>query len=125
MQPAVSEVLQASALHTSGISQALLASVLTSWGPKVKHHTQAKVFSFVFDARAAKGWDKHVANVQGVYARRRDWMLGFCERYLKDNATWTAPSAGVLPLLAPLSCELILIGDGRRHVPVAAVDSRA
>jgi DNA-binding transcriptional MocR family regulator len=27
--------LQASALHTSGISQALLASVLTSWGAKV------------------------------------------------------------------------------------------
>ena len=48
MQPAGSELLQASALHTSGISQALLASVLTSWGPKVKHHTQAKGFSLCF-----------------------------------------------------------------------------
>ena len=66
---------QASALHTSGISQALLVSVLDSWGPK--------------------GWDRHVANVQGVYARRRDWMLGFCDRHLQGKATWTAPSAGM------------------------------
>ena len=47
----------------------------------------------------AKGWEKHVAEVQGVYSRRRDWMLGFCERYLKDNASWTAPSAGAPPRL--------------------------
>ncbi len=66
---------QASALHTSGISQALLVSVLDSWG--------------------RKGWEQHVANVQGVYARRRDWMLGFCERHLQGKATWTAPSAGM------------------------------
>jgi DNA-binding transcriptional MocR family regulator len=30
------ELLQASALHTSGISQALLAAVLTSWGTTVR-----------------------------------------------------------------------------------------
>ena len=50
----------------------------------------------------AKGWEKHVAEVQGVYSRRRDWMLGFCERYLKGNASWTAPSAGA-PLRLPIA----------------------
>ncbi len=52
--------------------------------------------------------------MQGVYLRRRDWMLGFCERFLKHDATWTAPSAGAPPALlsASLSCFFILVAAG-------------
>ena len=65
---------QATCLHTSGLSQIVLYSVLNKWGKE--------------------GWEKQMDEVQKLYTERRDLLLGFAEKHLKGLAEWHVPSAG-------------------------------
>ena len=67
--------LQATAMHASGVSQALVLHLLQHWG----------------DA----GWDAHVQRIQELYRGRRDTFLALCDAHLTGLAQWDAPSAGM------------------------------
>jgi kynurenine/2-aminoadipate aminotransferase len=65
---------QATCLHTSGLSQVVLYSVLSKWGKE--------------------GWDKQMQAVQKTYTERRDLLLQYAEKHLTGLAEWHTPSAG-------------------------------
>lgn len=66
---------QVSSLHTSGISQMLVAKLLEQWG--------------------AAGWASHVSSVQSLYRERRDKFAALLDQHLGDHAEWTVPEAGM------------------------------
>jgi DNA-binding transcriptional MocR family regulator len=66
---------QATALHNSGLSQALTAKFLAHLGPA--------------------GVDAHFRDVALFYARRRDALLTAATKHLTGLARWTTPSAGM------------------------------
>ncbi len=68
-------VLQASALHTSAVSQMLAFKLLTHWG--------------------VDGWNGHIRSVCLFYARRRDVFVALVEKHLKGMVTYTVPEAGM------------------------------
>ncbi|KAI9230104.1 MAG: aromatic amino acid aminotransferase C56E4.03 [Piptocephalis tieghemiana] len=59
----------------SGFTEAIVESLMRSWGPT--------------------GWDEHLQGVRDTYRRRRDALLRVCERELKGLAEWTVPVAGM------------------------------
>ena len=78
-------VQQASSLHTSGVAQAIVLSLLNSLG--------------------ADGWHKHVAAVQDFYSQRRDVFIRACETHLTGLAEWHAPKAGMFVWIKLLGVE--------------------
>jgi kynurenine/2-aminoadipate aminotransferase len=54
---------QTSVLHVSGISQAILYTLLDSWGKS--------------------GFEEHLLLVQQEYTKRRDTLVTFAEKYLR------------------------------------------
>lgn len=67
--------VQGTSLHTSGVSQALVAALLERWGED--------------------GWDEQVAKVKEFYSGRRDVFLSLCDKHLTGAADWDAPEAGM------------------------------
>ncbi|RKP14159.1 pyridoxal phosphate-dependent transferase [Piptocephalis cylindrospora] len=59
----------------SGFSEAVVESLMRSWGPE--------------------GWDTHLRGVRETYRRRRDALLKACQRELTGLAEWSAPVAGM------------------------------
>jgi len=70
---------QSSALHTSGVSQAILFALLEHWG--------------------SDGLLQHIRFVQNAYRQKRDLFFGILEKHLKEEATWFKPSAGMFAWL--------------------------
>jgi kynurenine/2-aminoadipate aminotransferase len=68
-------VSQATALHTSGVSQALVSKLLKHWGEN--------------------GWNEHIRQVCLFYARRRDAFIARIEKHLKGLVSYTVPEAGM------------------------------
>jgi len=66
---------QATCLHTSGLSQAILFTILSTWGKE--------------------GWEKQIRAIQDTYAKRRDTMIRAAEAHLVGLAEWFLPSAGM------------------------------
>ena len=67
---------QASSLHTSGLSQGIVAALLKTWDK-------------------SGGFDKHVDEVQSLYRKQRDDFIECIEKHLKEYVTYTAPTAGM------------------------------
>lgn len=68
-------VQQGTVLHTSGVSQALLLSVLKTWG--------------------TEGWLAHLKRVRAFYSQRRNVFLRCLEKHLTGVAEWWVPNAGM------------------------------
>ncbi|KAJ3145662.1 hypothetical protein HK101_002413 [Irineochytrium annulatum] len=62
-------------LHTSGISQLLVAQMLSAWG--------------------VDGFLSHTRSVARFYEEKSKVFLESAERHLKGLAEWTAPTAGM------------------------------
>ena len=67
---------QVSALHPSGLSQAIVAALLAHW-------------------QASDGWDAHLESVRAFYRERRDAMDASATKHLGRFASWTQPTAGM------------------------------
>ena len=67
--------MQATTLHTSGLSQVVVSELMRKWGPE--------------------GFDAHVAMVCDLYEQRRDHFLQCANQHLSGLARWTEPSAGM------------------------------
>jgi kynurenine/2-aminoadipate aminotransferase len=65
---------QATNLHASGLSQALLLTLVDHWGAERLH--------------------SHLDEVAKVYRKRRDLCLRLSEKYLTGLAEWRTPEAG-------------------------------
>ena len=76
---------QATQLHTSGVSQLLVASLIKEWG--------------------LEGFNDHTVAVSDLYRERRDVFLESAERHLTGLATWTTPTAGMFVWLECLGVE--------------------
>ncbi|KAH3767679.1 PLP-dependent transferase [Pelomyxa schiedti] len=67
--------MQVSLLHTSGVSQMSILSLLTTWGPT--------------------GWQNHVKSVQLFYKQRCDLFCSLVEKHLSGLVTWKKPVSGM------------------------------
>eukprot|EP01116_Phalansterium_solitarium_P024760 TRINITY_DN915_c2_g1_i2.p1 TRINITY_DN915_c2_g1~~TRINITY_DN915_c2_g1_i2.p1 ORF type:complete len:429 (+),score=144.14 TRINITY_DN915_c2_g1_i2:457-1743(+) len=76
---------QATVLHPSGVSQAILYTILSSWG--------------------ADGWEKQLLAIQETYTKRRDALIRSAERHLQGLAEWHTPSAGMFVWFKLLGIE--------------------
>jgi kynurenine/2-aminoadipate aminotransferase len=82
---------QATNLHSSGISQMLALKLFQHWG----------------DA----GWDAHCNSVALFYARKRDFFMDCCEKYLQGLAEWSVPTAGMFAWI-----RLLGISDSKNFI---------
>jgi len=92
-------VSQAAALHTSGVSQAMVSKLLKHWG--------------------AAGWSEHIRQVCLFYARRRDAFIQRVEKHLKGLVTYTVPEAGMFVYF-----KLHGVADSKKLVETGAKDAR-
>jgi len=76
---------QATSLHTSGLSQMVLFSIVNKWGKD--------------------GWDKQIKAVEKTYTERRDALISYAEKYLKGLAEWHIPAAGMFVWFKLLGIE--------------------
>uniref|UniRef100_A0A6B2LNC4 Aminotransferase class I/classII domain-containing protein n=1 Tax=Arcella intermedia TaxID=1963864 RepID=A0A6B2LNC4_9EUKA len=76
---------QACTMHTSGVSQAIVLTLLQHWGPE--------------------GLDKHIQKVQDFYISKRNFFDTFANLHLKDLCSWTTPSAGMFFWLRVHDCN--------------------
>jgi len=82
--------MQVTLLHTSGVSQMAILSLMNAWGKE--------------------GWQRHVESVQKFYKARADFFCSLAEKHLTGLATWRKPTAGMflwIKLNVPDSRELI------------------
>lgn len=87
--------MQATCLHTSGISQAVAATLFDDWA---ENNGQD----------AVKGFQKHAKSVVEFYATQRKDFLDSAERHLSGLCKWDTPSAGFFVWL-----ELLPGSDGQ------------
>jgi len=73
---------QVTTLHTSGISQAIVISLLKHWG--------------------TEGFDNQVKKVQQYYTDKRDMFLSSANKYLKGLCEWDIPTGGMFVWLKVL-----------------------
>mmetsp|Transcript_1828 Transcript_1828/g.5827 ORF Transcript_1828/g.5827 Transcript_1828/m.5827 type:complete len:446 (-) Transcript_1828:62-1399(-) len=101
--------VQASLLHTCGVSQAVVASILGEWG--------------------SSGFDSHVASVGAYYAQRRAAFEAALDRHLTGLATWHRPPAGMFVWLdlsvSGVTDSRSLIEGGARDAGVLLVPGAA
>eukprot|EP01100_Stratorugosa_tubuloviscum_P003745 TRINITY_DN1902_c0_g1_i1.p1 TRINITY_DN1902_c0_g1~~TRINITY_DN1902_c0_g1_i1.p1 ORF type:complete len:450 (-),score=189.85 TRINITY_DN1902_c0_g1_i1:54-1403(-) len=90
---------QATQLHTSGLTQAVILSLLKHWG--------------------RSGWENHIEQVQKFYKMKRDELLGAANEHLTGLAEWDIPTAGMF-------CWFKLIGieDSQKLVTEKAVNKK-
>jgi len=92
---------QVAALHSSGLSQAVVAAVLENWGPE--------------------GWVAHCSATRALYRQRRDWMQASAEKHLHGLAHWNKPTHGMFLWLdlSPSGCT-----DSHALVKQRAVEAK-
>jgi DNA-binding transcriptional MocR family regulator len=84
--------MQATILHTSGISQVMAFKLLSAWG--------------------LQGWEQHLRRVALFYARKRDLCVAAARKHLGNNlARFSVPDAGMLFALSSRSLSLDFIGS--------------
>ena len=83
---------QASVLHGSGVSQALVSGLFDAWAEEYPS--------------AVAGFEAHCAAVASFYETRRDVFLRAAETHLAGLADWTVPTAGMFVWL-----ELLGVAD--------------
>ena len=92
--------MQSTVLHTSGVSQALVAKLLTAWG--------------------VAGWESHLNCIALFYARKRDLCVAAARRHLEGVARFNTPDAGMF-----LWIELLAgVRDSRLLITQKAVDAK-
>ena len=67
--------VQATNLHSAGIAQVMAYKFMQHLGDD--------------------GWKRHVTAVSLFYARRRDQLISYCDKYLQGLVEYTVPSAGM------------------------------
>lgn len=90
---------QASNLHVSGVSQAMVSKLLTHWGPA--------------------GWNAHINRVCLFYARRRDVFVSLVDKHLKGLVDYAIPEAGMFVYL-----HLRGIDDSKKLVESKALEAK-
>ncbi|KAN0029875.1 hypothetical protein ACTA71_008012 [Dictyostelium dimigraforme] len=66
---------QSTTLHSSGLSQAVVLSLLNKWG--------------------IEKWDQHIKSIQRFYLEKRNQMIDSIDRHLKGLVEFNIPSAGM------------------------------
>ena len=79
---------QASVLHSSGVSQALVAGLFDSWGVAGEAGGEGSASSY-------DGFVRHCDGIADFYRERRDAFLQSADRHLSGLCEWRAPSAGM------------------------------
>eukprot|EP00949_MAST-11_sp_MAST-11-sp1_P003677 g3677.t1 len=74
---------QATNLHTSGISQAVLAGLFDAWATADEFES------------GTDGFLRHCESVRRLYLERRDAFLASAEEHLSGLAEWVVPTAGM------------------------------
>lgn len=90
---------QASNLHVSGVSQAMVSKLLAHWGPN--------------------GWNDHINRVCLFYARRRDVFIRLVEKHLKGLVEYSIPEAGMFVYF-----KLEGIADSKKLVESKALEAK-
>ena len=92
---------QATLLHPSGVSQAVVSALFESWG-------------------GAEGFLRHTDEIAAFYKERRDMFLAAAEAELGDRATFDVPKAGMFVWMSLTgvsdSQELIMRAAAERKV---------
>eukprot|EP00996_Jenningsia_fusiforme_P000312 NODE_1262_length_1612_cov_31.721689_g1127_i0.p1 GENE.NODE_1262_length_1612_cov_31.721689_g1127_i0~~NODE_1262_length_1612_cov_31.721689_g1127_i0.p1 ORF type:complete len:183 (-),score=35.14 NODE_1262_length_1612_cov_31.721689_g1127_i0:102-650(-) len=91
--------LQASCMHSSGVSQVMLLAMLEHFGDE--------------------GWMNHVRKVQDFYREKRRAFLEMCDKHLTGLAEWHSPSAGMFVWF-----RLIGIEDSSKLISEKAKDEK-
>jgi kynurenine/2-aminoadipate aminotransferase len=73
---------QASVLHSSGVSQALVSGLFDQWAAANGGSIHA-------------GFNLHCQGIADYYRERRDFFLASADRHLSGLCEWSAPSAGM------------------------------
>eukprot|EP00937_MAST-01D_sp_MAST-1D-sp2_P006379 g6379.t1 len=103
--------IQATTLHTSGVSQILVQKLLERW----EDHNKAGYAA----VEPSRGFERHVQKVTAFYRARRDHFLECAERHLAGAAEWTTPSAGMFSWIKLLGVE-----DSMELIQSRAVDAK-
>eukprot|EP01098_Paradermamoeba_levis_P006140 TRINITY_DN2548_c0_g1_i2.p1 TRINITY_DN2548_c0_g1~~TRINITY_DN2548_c0_g1_i2.p1 ORF type:complete len:321 (-),score=75.79 TRINITY_DN2548_c0_g1_i2:227-1189(-) len=90
---------QASNLHTSGVTQMMVAKLMQKW--------------------KVEGFLHHVSSVGGFYLEKRNSFLSLCDRHLSGLADWSPPTAGMFVWL-----KLRNILDSNHLIKTKALDKK-
>eukprot|EP00808_Paulinella_micropora_P010892 g51762.t1 len=99
---------QATTLHSSGVSQALLSCLLDHW---------AKTAGDGKDCKA--GFEQHVGQVSDFYRARRDFFCDRAAKHLEGLAEFSRPSAGMFVWF-----KLLGVADSAPLIQQKAVDKK-
>lgn len=89
---------QASNLHPTGVTQAMVLALLESWGKE--------------------GWKAHLEGVCAFYRSQRNHFLSSAERHLAGLVEWNAPDAGMF-----IWMKLLGVDDAQELIETKAVES--
>ena len=103
--------IQSTALHTSGVSQLLVAALLDRWED---HHNDGHA-----TIEPTRGFERHVQLVSRFYRERRDLFVQAAEKHLTGLAEWTVPTAGMFSWI-----KLNNINDSMELIQSKAVDAK-
>ncbi len=110
---------QASVLHSSGISQALVAGLFDSWGiADAGTQKEGAQEGASADGSSYSGFVKHCASIVEFYQRRRDAFLQSADRHLTGLCEWRAPSAGMFVWIK------LPVGDADHFIKTKARDAK-
>ena len=87
--------IQATNLHSAGIAQVMAYKYMRHLGDD--------------------GWKRHVTSVSLFYARRRDLLIAYCDKYLTGLVEYTVPSAGMFVWF-----KLIGVADSKKLIETEA-----
>jgi len=90
---------QASNLHPTGITQAMVLALLKHWGEE--------------------GWEAHLENVCNFYKTQRDHFLKSAEKHLSGLVKWGRPNAGMFVWM-----KLLGVNDTQELIETKAVESK-
>jgi len=93
---------QATCLHTSGISQAIVAALFDHWRDEGK---QKGCGSKKEGEEAWAGFESHVYSVNCFYGAQRNAILSSARKHLAGLAEWTEPTAGMFLWLKLLGVD--------------------
>ncbi|KAL9186804.1 hypothetical protein ACHAXT_010524 [Thalassiosira profunda] len=90
---------QASNLHPTGLTQAMVLGLLQQWG--------------------TDGWEEHLKGVCDFYRSQRDHFLDSASGHLAGLAEWNVPSAGMFVWM-----KLLGVDDAQELIETRAVESK-
>jgi len=88
--------MQATSLHTSGVSQSMLIALFDHWKKTLSKDGRHGMLV---------GFEQHIDNVVDFYRERRDVFVGLAEKHLAGFCRWRVPDAGMFLWIEVLDCD--------------------